>query len=447
VVDLSQDPSIPALLEGETQAQLAGRLLKDARETSGLTILTLSTTTRIQDHYLVAIEAGEFEKLPGDFFVASFIRYIGKELGLTEIYCKGLCQLAKNHYIYGPHSLSQEATLPDALRGQDQLSPLHSSQTRTSQHPRRNLGRPPGTTETPSAQNESHPFTMSVLSHKIFQSAKISKSLGVKVASFPYSQLVPRAGGRAKFFASLLILTLLVAAGLWKFSDKVASWTARLQMSATDLMNSPFMDSKVLGTRNPPAMGVLPDKQANLPVRTEKLEHTQPDSPKESLAQQTESPNPATPHVQGGDLQQDPQVTLQAEVPVPGLLPASHTNSVVTETPVTALIQPIRHKSDIDSGTTPVTNSSAGSISTLRIIAKESVRAKQTCDLSPQQEVVWPSGEHFLEFKESCELLIYDAGSVELFLDDKPLGYLGGKNRVRQLSFRSSPTSQNNSRF
>lgn len=59
-----------------------GQKLKEARESKGLSILDIEEKTKIQRRYLSAIEDGEFEKLPGDFYVRAFIKQYASVVGL-----------------------------------------------------------------------------------------------------------------------------------------------------------------------------------------------------------------------------------------------------------------------------------------------------------------------------------------------------------------------------
>lgn len=60
-----------------------GQNLKAAREARGLTIENIEEKTKIQRRYLTAIENGEFEKLPGDFYVRAFIKQYAEVVGLN----------------------------------------------------------------------------------------------------------------------------------------------------------------------------------------------------------------------------------------------------------------------------------------------------------------------------------------------------------------------------
>jgi cytoskeleton protein RodZ len=58
------------------------RVLRAARERSGLSLEEVSARTRIKLTFLQAIERGEFERLPGEFFARAFLRTYARELHL-----------------------------------------------------------------------------------------------------------------------------------------------------------------------------------------------------------------------------------------------------------------------------------------------------------------------------------------------------------------------------
>jgi hypothetical protein len=72
----------PAPGEGGDQRDELCRLLRAARERRSLTIEDIARVTRIPDHSLRRLEAGEFEDLPGDVFVRGFLRSYARCVGL-----------------------------------------------------------------------------------------------------------------------------------------------------------------------------------------------------------------------------------------------------------------------------------------------------------------------------------------------------------------------------
>jgi cytoskeletal protein RodZ len=58
------------------------RRLRAARERAGLSIEDIAATTKIGRAALHAIERGEFERLPGDFYTRAFLRTYARELHL-----------------------------------------------------------------------------------------------------------------------------------------------------------------------------------------------------------------------------------------------------------------------------------------------------------------------------------------------------------------------------
>ena len=56
--------------------------LRRAREQAGLRIEDISATTKIKPAFLVALETGHFETLPGHFFTRAFLKTYSREVGL-----------------------------------------------------------------------------------------------------------------------------------------------------------------------------------------------------------------------------------------------------------------------------------------------------------------------------------------------------------------------------
>src|SRR3954470_18428579 len=60
-----------------------GERLREARESQGISISQAAVETRILQRYLVALEDGDFQHLPGDVYARGFIRNYAEYLGLS----------------------------------------------------------------------------------------------------------------------------------------------------------------------------------------------------------------------------------------------------------------------------------------------------------------------------------------------------------------------------
>ena len=58
--------------------------LASVRERQGMTLEEIAKSTRIASHYLQAIEAEEFDKLPGGVYSTSYIRQYARAIGYNE---------------------------------------------------------------------------------------------------------------------------------------------------------------------------------------------------------------------------------------------------------------------------------------------------------------------------------------------------------------------------
>src|SRR5690625_4870321 len=61
-----------------------GERLKEAREAQNITLDDLQESTKIQKRYLIAIEQGNFDLLPGTFYARAFIKEYALAVGLDS---------------------------------------------------------------------------------------------------------------------------------------------------------------------------------------------------------------------------------------------------------------------------------------------------------------------------------------------------------------------------
>lgn len=66
---------------GEPVTEISGRL-RAARERAGLTVEAISARTKIAVPLVRAIESGEFERLPGEFYIRAFLKAYAREVGI-----------------------------------------------------------------------------------------------------------------------------------------------------------------------------------------------------------------------------------------------------------------------------------------------------------------------------------------------------------------------------
>ncbi len=68
----------------KSEAVMFGEMLRSAREVAGLSVAQVADSTKISAHFIVALENGQLEKLPGRVFGKGFVRAICKVLDNDE---------------------------------------------------------------------------------------------------------------------------------------------------------------------------------------------------------------------------------------------------------------------------------------------------------------------------------------------------------------------------
>ncbi|MDE3035998.1 MAG: helix-turn-helix domain-containing protein, partial [Nitrospirota bacterium] len=61
-----------------------GDFFKQVRETKGLTLDDVASKTRIHPEFLMALEEGNYARLPDQVFAKGFVRSYARSLGLDE---------------------------------------------------------------------------------------------------------------------------------------------------------------------------------------------------------------------------------------------------------------------------------------------------------------------------------------------------------------------------
>jgi cytoskeleton protein RodZ len=77
--------------------QQFGAMLREAREKAGYSIEELAHATKILMQFLEALEAGEFERLPGEVFIRGFSKSIAKVIHCDPVELMRLVDIATDH--------------------------------------------------------------------------------------------------------------------------------------------------------------------------------------------------------------------------------------------------------------------------------------------------------------------------------------------------------------
>ena len=93
-----------------------GRILKEAREAKGLSLDDLQQITKIQKRYLIGIEEGNYDMMPGKFYVRAFIKQYAEAVGLDAE------QLFAEHQTDIPAPVQQEEVPKNLSRVQSRKS-------------------------------------------------------------------------------------------------------------------------------------------------------------------------------------------------------------------------------------------------------------------------------------------------------------------------------------
>ncbi|ARK30939.1 helix-turn-helix domain-containing protein [Halalkalibacter krulwichiae] len=94
-----------------------GQFLKEAREQKNISLDDLQQTTKIQKRYLVAIEEGRFDTLPGLFYARAFVKSYAEAVGLDP---EPLFDQYKNEL---PNPQREAVTLPSRAERSKSVSP------------------------------------------------------------------------------------------------------------------------------------------------------------------------------------------------------------------------------------------------------------------------------------------------------------------------------------
>lgn len=88
--------------------------------------------------------------------------------------------------------------------------------------------------------------------------------------------------------------------------------------------------------------------------------------------------------------------------------------------------------------TAPIT----GGLQELRVVARNPVRLRYKKDAEQWVTQDLKPDTHTFQFKDSLQVMVYDAAAVDVFFNGKSLGNLGTKGRIRRLNFQTADLSK-----
>jgi cytoskeletal protein RodZ len=100
-----------------------GARLKEARESKGYSLENLQEITKIQKRYLIGIEEGNYEMMPGKFYVRAFIKQYAEAVGLEpeELFDEYKNEIPVTHNEDLPEKLSRVQTRKTAPQSSSKI--------------------------------------------------------------------------------------------------------------------------------------------------------------------------------------------------------------------------------------------------------------------------------------------------------------------------------------
>ena len=386
---MTQTPSIKleanALSPAELRKQL-GSLLSEARVMAGVSVEAVAHETKISKHFIVSLESGLFESLPGRVFGRGFIKNIARYLRsdsvvLLKMYdeCWGT--------VTNPNSSLQNRV----VRAASTENIANSS-----------------------VMGESKKSTLAAEFGRKNAIARLNSKDIPDIKHLP--ALHPRRKGLA---------------------FKVPTWLLRGFMNQHNWLTFLGIVATVM------VLGVFGQWLAGQMSKNRRLPKTELTTSSQILG------DPASPETQANRTAQeisDPALTM-IDVPVPAIVVEKviETKATAIETPKTA---PAIFSPDAKSLESKVIEDSPLKIQgtpiafeqLLEINVKAPVEMRITVDGKKYEKTAYNAGLTQIRFRDQAEIYVGDASFVELSFNGKSLGSLGAKGRKRKVLFQAKPT-------
>jgi cytoskeletal protein RodZ len=416
-----------------------GRQLADLRLKSGMSLDSLAQATRISRNFIVALESGKFEELPGDVFARGFVKALSRTMGASGD------DMVR---------LFTAALTPDPLPAKPGKTPLVRGR-----HIKTAPAQPAPVIHV--SEKISQGLAQDVLEDRTLEAVPETSS-SEPVA--PLASQAPRGPGVS--VGLMGAAAALVLAGLaWFYlsrpvenppQDSGATMTSESGevASETEAASDPALAGGELAD---PLQDALVDDEASGQVLSDP-----PGPPLNSVTEVEPSAGGETPPVQASveadtavreanppavdvsrsNAQQSPTAPTTGAATSPTTAVAAQSSAEATAPTEAVPAESVAQTSEAPQ----LESATASNPRAVNLLVKAPVTIRVTIDQQPMESREFQPGTHVVGFSEKAELLILDASAVEITFNGRSLGSLGAKGRVRRLSFAAAPPPANAAR-
>lgn len=391
-------------IQNELRSRL-GTVLKEARAKAGVTIEAVAHETKISKHFIVSLESGHFEDLPGQVFGRGFIKNIARYLRSDT---RELLQLYDDCW---DTEIRKVATNPAAIKTSEA-----SSESTKVKHPSQIQA-----DAAPSIAT-SLPRTSDIPDIKHLPSVSPPRrALRLNVPTWFVRGLISQTT-LLTVLASIAAVMVIGVFGRWVSANMsrtnpvtVAAPDTSATRSAQTQSDQQKVESAVDGTEFAVAPGssdiAVPSNVVDK-VLDPTATRVDTSTSAGTLTQDSSIPAAADPEA---------SVLAVAEKDVTPLARSS-TDSASSESPLSVVGTPVAFEQ------------------TLEIKVNSPVDLKLIVDGKRMERQTYQVGVTQLNFQDRAEIFIQDASAVEISFNGKSLGVLGHKGRKRKILFQAKPS-------
>ncbi len=437
---MERDPLDSTKLAADRRA--FGEKLKELRLRQGATHESLAQSTRIRTTLLLALEAGDFDHLPGEIFVRGFVRSLAKELDSDPE-----ALVAELAGCWAKHPAREQPM--DAATVQAAAAAIASASAAAAKQKKRARAPAPGASAA-TADNDGSGGTTAGLSRTREDSTLSgvyrmmgalivvgAVALGARWAWDKQQQrgTVTTVAGPAARIAPPATSPVIVPADSVEDDPVEAARIAAAEAAGRVPAETHAVVPQAAPGAVPSEVQVtevtqIPVVDETAPAEAAKLEAEKGAAAKleaEDVAAKLEAEDVAAAKLEA---EKGTAAKLEAEKVAAAKLEAEKAASAIpTPVPVASSAAP-----EAAATAAPAVGAAEGK---LEITATKATRIRLALDTANATERELTAETHVFSFTERADLLVLDAGAVKVSFNGRPLGDLGAAGRVRRLSFRT----------